>query len=147
MSQKFMKSKNSKPQEFIAKNSFKSLKISNSEQQFQSLKFGKLSENDDRKTFISSTERQLDSISNKSKRHINKPSFRVKRVNKKFEYSSKNNGLMSNTPEKTSTKTSENKIIITKRKVSAAWGNQNSNQLPLYNSKYAVNNILTPLMV
>ena len=108
---------------------------------------GKNSENDDRKTFISSTERQAESTLNRSKnKQVNKPSFRVKRVNKKFEYNSKGSLIASHTPEKTSYKSSENKIIITKRKVSGVRDNEETRPMPLYTSKQT-NNILTPLIV
>ena len=148
MSQKF--EKNSKYVNGVQnqKNSFKSLKISSSDRQFMTLKAaGKNSENDDRKTFISSTERQAESTLNRSKnKQVNKPSFRVKRVNKKFEYNSKGSLIASHTPEKTSYKSSENKIIITKRKVSGVRDNEETRPMPLYTSKQT-NNILTPLIV
>ena len=89
MSQKFEKNSKYSNVAQNQKNSFKSLKISSSDKQFMTLKAGKNSENDDRKTFISSTERQVESTLNRSKKQISKPPFRVKRVNKRFEYNSK----------------------------------------------------------
>lgn len=67
-------------------------------------------------------------------------------MNKKFEYNSKGNHFSSNTPEKTSYKSSENKIIITKNKISGVRENEEWNPMPLYTSKQS-NNILTPLIV
>lgn len=82
---------------------------------YNSVKGGRLSENDDRKTFISSTERQVDSISNRSKVQMPKQPFKVKRINKKFPYNILDDHKVSMTPDKHSSKNPDNKIIITKR--------------------------------
>lgn len=100
MSQKFLKENNLPLQKFSKKVSLKSLKIS---------------EHDDRKTFISSTDRQMDTTSNRSKKNGSKQPLKVKRINKKFEYNQGPQQKVSNTPEKTATKLPENNIIITKR--------------------------------
>ena len=67
-------------------------------------------------------------------------------MNKIFEYNSKGSLIASNTPEKSTYKSSENKIIITKRKISGVRDNDESRPMPLYTSKQT-NNILTPLIV
>ena len=100
MSQKFLKENNLPLQKFSKKVSLKSLKMS---------------EHDDRKTFISSTDRQMDTTSNRSRKNGSKQPFKVKRINKKFEYNQPPNQKVSNTPEKAAPKLPEHNIIITKR--------------------------------
>lgn len=85
MSQKFMKNNSKFPQPQLSK------KIS--------LKSLKMSENDDRKTFISSTDRQMDTTSNKSKRHINKQNYKVKK-SKQLRNLTNSVINQSNTPQK-----------------------------------------------
>lgn len=85
--------------------------MSTSNRRFKSINTQKLSEHDDRKTLISSTERYADSTTNRSKRGGNsKPGLKVKRVNKKFDYNTKQPQKESNTPEKHPAKGLENKI-------------------------------------
>jgi hypothetical protein len=114
-----------------------------------SLKSLKMSEHDDRKTFISSTDRQMDTTSNRSRRTINKQSFKMKKG------AHKSNA----TPQKDSSKASETNIIITKRsegqrvvskkKTGEMWTNRGSQngKTPLFLSKENTNSISTPLMV
>lgn len=99
MSQKFLKSNKFQPQQLSKKISLKSLKIS---------------DNDDRKTFISSTDRHMDTTSNKSKRQSSKPKFKVKRIHKRVESTLKSPKKVS-TPKKESGKSAEANIIITRR--------------------------------
>jgi hypothetical protein len=99
MSQKFLKSNKFQPQQISKKISLKSLKIS---------------DNDDRKTFISSTDRHMDTTSNKSKRQSSKPKFKVKRIHKRVESNLKS-PKKENTPKKESGKSIEANIIITRR--------------------------------
>jgi len=88
-------------------------KKANTNKYYNSIKGGRQSENDDRKTFISSTERQVDSISTRSKGY--KPPFKVKLINKKLPSNLVSGQKVAMTPEKHSNKSLENKIIITKR--------------------------------
>lgn len=107
-----------------------------------------MSEHDDRKTFISSTDRQMDTTSNRSKRTLNKQSFK----GKKGTYKS------NATPQKESSKASETNIIITKRsegqrimskKSVEMWTNRmtENGKTPLFLSKDSTNSASTPLMV
>lgn len=120
-----------KPGQIMKKSTLKGLKFSSSEKRFtnestslgntnkvqvnryynQMKNAGKQSENDDRKTYISSTDRQGDSISTKSKGYMTNAHFKVKRINKKFSYNALND-KNSMTPDKQSYKASNNKIII-----------------------------------
>ena len=72
---------------------------------------GRQSENDDCKTFISSTDRHGDSISIKSKGYMTNAHFKVKRINKKTSYNTLNKRA-SMTPDKQSHKINSNKIMI-----------------------------------
>jgi len=100
MNQNFLKSNNFQPSQLSKKISLKSLKAS---------------ENDDRKTFISSNDRQFDSISNKSRRKSSKPTFKVKRIHKRIDSNSNLPIKVLNTPQKSTSKSTESNIIITKR--------------------------------
>jgi hypothetical protein len=124
-----------KPKPIIKKGTLKNLKISSSEQRFTNestplggtkkvkvSKYyntvkngGRQSENDDRKTFISSTDKHGDSMSTRSRGYMPKVPFKVKRVNKKFPYNIMQDQKIILTPDKQSTKNPDNKIIITKR--------------------------------
>jgi hypothetical protein len=80
-----------------------------------SLKSFRMSDNDDRKTFISSTDRQMDTASNKSRRQITKQTFKVKKSKQLENLTNSVIKHQSGTPQKVTVKNTEAGIIITKR--------------------------------
>ena len=104
------KSSSKRPDQTIKKSTLKGLKLSSSEKRFtnestslghtnrvitnkyydQMKNGGRRSENDDRKTYISSTDRYGDSTSPKSKGYMTNAHFKIKRINKKTSYNALN---------------------------------------------------------